>query len=594
MKKLIAVFRSLLHDVIGPDNKVLLFAWILAVTVILSLGFFLSSESVVVLGVAESREYQVNFDSAVEIKQVHVQPGQIVKKGDLLVELKQSEWASRLRELKKNLHRLQAESKLRSQISRLTRDRRNLPADVDPLQVDIQETEREISLVEHRMKNLFVLAEVDGAVGAVNFKNGEKAPAFAPLITLMPIHPTYVNGYINENLISNLQLNQTVEVSSQGGKSVRGVVVHIGSRIVPIPERLLRIRTLVAYGREVVVEIPAKNEFLLGEKVSVQKAWGWNLFDTAQADEKSEELMKLKGEPQDIVMSMGFSEGFSPELSGMIYLPDLRQFAVISDDYPGKTPRVLLMNEKGQLQEQMHEIEGLEKMDDIESISFKGQDIYLLSSLSPTKKGKLKEARQQFAKIRRNGLQFKLIKQINFAKVLLPALEKSKDLELNKIAQFKSEDPEKAFEIEGHDIRGDDLYLALKGPILRKNQGTILKVKNFESVFEKEALSPEAVSLAYRFQMSLPGKDAEMALSEMKFDDNSIWVASSCIEDNCSALWKVKESSDKAELVQEFKVKGLEGFARFGDTEKVYGVFDQNKKSQFVVFHNRIVQKVAK
>ena len=91
MKKLSAVFRSLLHDVIGPDNKVLLFAWILAVTVILSLGFFLSSESVVVLGVAESREYQVNFDSAVEIKQVHVQPGQIVQKGDLLVELKQSE-----------------------------------------------------------------------------------------------------------------------------------------------------------------------------------------------------------------------------------------------------------------------------------------------------------------------------------------------------------------------------------------------------------------------------------------------------------------------------------------------------------------------
>ncbi len=594
MSKLSAVLKSFLHDVIGPDNKVLLFAWVVAVTVILSLGFFLGSESVVVLGVAESREYQVNFDSAVEIKQVHVQPGQIVRKGDLLVELKQSEWAARLRELKKDLHRLQAESKLRNQISRLTRDRRDLPADVDPLQVDIQETEREIALVEHRMKNLFVLAEVDGAVGAVNFKNGEKAPAFAPLITLMPINPTYVNGYINENLISNLQLNQAVEVSSQGGKSVRGVVVHIGSRIVPIPERLLRIRTLVAYGREVVVEIPAKNEFLLGEKVSVQKTWGWNLFDTAQADEKPEEAMKLNGEPQEVVVSMSFGEGFIPELSGMVYLPDLHQFAVISDDYPGKAPRILLMNERGQLQDQMHEIEGLKEMDDIESISSKGQDIYLMSSLSPTKKGKIKEARQQFAKVRRNGLQFKLVKQINLAKILLPALEKSADAELKKIAKFKHEDPEKAFEIEGHDIRGDDLYLALKGPIFERNQGTILKVKNFSTLFEKETLAPEAVSLAYRFPMSLPGKNSEMALSELKYDATGLWVASSCIHDNCSALWKINEASGKVELVQEFKTKGLEGFARFGDTQKVYGVFDQKTKSQFVVFHNRIVQKVAK
>lgn len=593
MKTLSALLRSFFLDVIGPDNKVLMFAWIMAVTLILSLGFFLGSESVMVLGVAESREYQVNFDTAVEIKQVHVQPGQIVKKGDLLVELKQSEWATRLRELKKGLHRLQAEDRLRNQISRLTRDRSHLPADVDPLQVDIEETEREIALLEHRMKNLFVLAEVDGAVGAVNFKNGEKAPAFAPLITLMPIHPTYVNGYINENLISNLQINQTVEVSSQGGKTVRGLVVHIGSRIVPIPERLLRIRTLVAYGREVVVEIPAKNEFLLGEKVSVQKTWGWNLFDTAQADEKPDKNLRITGEPQELVIPMNLSDGFSPELSGMVYLPDLRQFAVVSDDYPTKVPRILLMNEHGQIQDQMHQIDGLEEMDDLESISSQGQNIFLMSSMSPTKKGKLKEVRQQFAKIHRSGLHFKLEKQINLAKSLLQALGKSQDPELKKIAQFKSDDPEKAFEIEGHDVDDKDLYLALKGPVFLKNQGVILKVKNFQTLFEEGDLKPEAVTLAHRFQMALPDKNSEMTLSELKHNGSNIWVASSCLKDACSALWKLNPGSDKAELIQEFKVKGLEGFARFGETDKIYGVFDQKKKSQYVVIYNRLGQKVA-
>nr|BFD58584.1 hypothetical protein CKG001_06910 [Bdellovibrio sp. CKG001] len=571
-----------MSEVFGTENRFLLGSWIGAVVLVLVLGFFLSSDPVNILGVAESREYQINFDSPVEIKHIYVMPSQIVKKGDLLAELEQSEWHAQLRVLKSRYDKLNAEMRLRREIAGIAQDLGSaVPSEADPLRVDLEDTKREMDLIESRLKNLFVFAEVDGAVGAVNFKSGEKAPSFAPLITLLPLNPTYVNGYVNENLNSSLSVGQSVEVVSSAGKSVRGQVISVGSRIVPIPERLLRIQTLPAWGREVVIKIPPTNGFLLGEKVSVHKRWGLSFVNFAQADEVVTD--SANDLPQDLELPEDVLTRFRPEMSGMVFIPELRQFVLVSDDYPKDRPVLFLMNEKGQVQSHQISIAGLEQMQDIESVSLRGDRLYLMGSMSRTKKGKLKRDRHLFAKVRRHGLRYHLEQTVELREKILQALARSKDQTLNRLAILDQQNPRTGFEVEGHAIEGESLYLALKGPALALNKGLILRIDDFQDLFEDRPLAPERVHVEAEFEMTLPHEKAESVVTDVVKLGEDFYVASSCRGVSCSAVWKVKPEKPKAELVRDYSYSHLEALAMHPESKKLFAVFETKSGGRFVV-----------
>ncbi|WP_413575465.1 HlyD family secretion protein [Bdellovibrio sp. HCB290] len=571
-----------LSEVIGTENRFLLGCWSVAVFLVLILGFVLSSDPVSILGVAESREFQVNFDSPVEIKHIYVLPSQIVHKGDLLAELGQSEWESQLRVLKSRYDKLNAEMHLRQQLAGVVKDLGHLARQADPLLVDLEDTRKEIALIEGRMKNLFVFAEVDGAVGAVNFKNGEQAPAFAPLITLVPLNPTYVNGYINENLSSTLAVGQMVEVSSTSGKVVRGSVVSIGSRIVQIPERLLRIQSLVAWGREVVIKIPRNNEFLLGEKVFVQKKWSLSFLNMAHADEARSGSDIPQQAPREMDIPLNIVETYKPEMSGVVFVPELKQFVLVSDDYPEDRPVLFLMNEQGQIQPHQIPVSGLSAMADIESVSVQGDNMYLLSSLSATKKGKLKEERQLFAQIKRTGLRYNVEHYVDLRKPLLQALKDSRDPVLKSIYDADLATTKEGFEVEGHTVDNKDLYLSLKGPVINRNEGLILKVSNFASVFEG-TLKSDQVTLAARFEMKLPHQDVELVLTDLIRQGDKFYLASTCRGASCSAIWTVDAVSGRSELLHEFRMRHLEGLAIHPENHQMFAVFDSKSSSQYAV-----------
>lgn len=577
MKKKAGLLRGFYQDFVGSENRFLFGVWICALALIFVLGFVLNSSPVSILGVAESREFQVNFDTPVEIKHLYVIPSQTVKKGELLVELGQGELTLQLRTLKARYDKLLAEQKLRDQISRIVQESQRLAAGADPLLVDIQDTKREIELVESRLKNLFVFAEVDGTVGAVNFKNGEKAPAFAPLLTLLPLSPSYINAFMNENLSTPLEVGQLVEVSAASGPSIQGVVTQVGSRIVPIPERLFRNPNLLAWGREVQVKIPPRNQFLLGEKVSLHKSWGVSFLSQAQAEAKKAAWMET---PQDILQEvripLALTDEFTPELSGMVYLPELKQFVVVSDDYPEDRPFLILMNEEGELQERALSIENLDLMADIESISRSGDFLYLMSSLSTTKKGKLKPERQMFVKIKRQGLRFNMEKQIDLRAALLKAFRQSSDLTLRELAQQAQ-----AFEVEGHFVKNGDLYLSLKGPILDQKELLILKVADFEAMLTKGSLSPAAVSIYHHSKLPWPDTSIDLQVTDLIENQGQVYIATSCHKSPCSALWRLRNQAATAELVQEFPISHLEGLGVLEHAGKLMGVFDSKRGPRF-------------
>lgn len=121
---------------------------------------------------------------------------------------------------------------------------------------------------------LNVRAQLDGRVGSVLFKVGDTVAPFQPVLTVHGTRPTFIKGYIHENVVNDVRSGQTVWIRSANSTRdddwVEGVVEGLGSRIVEFPARLKVNALSQAWGREVMIEISGDHQLLLGEKVSVQ------------------------------------------------------------------------------------------------------------------------------------------------------------------------------------------------------------------------------------------------------------------------------------------------------------------------------------
>lgn len=114
-----------------------------------------------------------------------------------------------------------------------------------------------------------LIAPSDGIVGAIECKEEEHISSFKTLITFYEPNPNMVKGYVHEDLVVHVMLNDTFFITSKKDQSITcfGEVVGLGSRIVEIPERLRKIPEYKTYGREILVSIPTDNNFLQKEKV---------------------------------------------------------------------------------------------------------------------------------------------------------------------------------------------------------------------------------------------------------------------------------------------------------------------------------------
>jgi hypothetical protein len=333
----------------------------------------------------------------------------------------------------------------------------------------------------------------------------------------------------------------------------------------------------MAWGREVMIKIPPRNNFLLGEKVSIHKSWGISFLSQAQADARKADWVEI---PQEVVQEMKIprvlSDEFDPELSGMAYLPEMKQFVVISDDYPDQRPFLMLMNEKGELQERPLYIENLEQMEDIESISTVGDHLYLMSSLTTTKKGKLKAERQMFIKVRRHGLSFTLEGQVDLRSLILQAIGQSQNAILKSLAKNQAE-----FEVEGHFIDKNALFISVKEPILNQNELLILQVNDIEKVFAGTSLSPSDISVFRHLSLPQTDPNIELRVTDLIRENNTIFFSTNCQKSPCSALWSLNLNADKPELIHEFPLGHLEGLGVLSHAGRIYGVFDSKRSPRY-------------
>ena len=147
---------------------------------------------------------------------------------------------------------------------------RKLLAAIDaPAGLKTDKLETEITQFEEEQDRLLIYAPSDGLIGNVTCKEGENISAFSTLMNFYKHNPTLVKGYVHESMILEVQVGDELEVSSSlhPDHTIKGVVFGLGSRIVEIPERLRKIPEFKTYGREVLIKIPAENDFLQKEKV---------------------------------------------------------------------------------------------------------------------------------------------------------------------------------------------------------------------------------------------------------------------------------------------------------------------------------------
>lgn len=129
----------------------------------------------------------------------------------------------------------------------------------------------ELDRLAAQQEDLVLVADTDGMIGQLDFREGDPVEAYQSLIRIYSTHPNLVTSYIGEGYLGSVQLMDSVFVQSMSEESfqLKGKILNLGSRITALPDRLKKIPELKAWGREVQIEIPQDNNLIQGEKVKV-------------------------------------------------------------------------------------------------------------------------------------------------------------------------------------------------------------------------------------------------------------------------------------------------------------------------------------
>ncbi|NLP03889.1 MAG: DUF3616 domain-containing protein [Fibrobacter sp.] len=494
----------------------------------------------------------------------------------------------RIQNLKEELARLDRstaimDENLRSQISH----------GVDPLKDQLEQYSDQLRLYTELNKKLFITAQSDGIVGAVFYKEGEMVSAFDSIATIHSESPSFVLGYIHENIYSSVSLGQSVTVRSLADKKhqVSGKVIGVGTRIVEYPLRLRKVPEVVMWGREVTIRIPEKNQFLLGEKVLIRLDHGnkpvkgpaklANIFSRSAPLADTVVTHEMLPEYRDITRPGSSALGI--EASGAVFLEDIQKYCIISDE----SPMLYLMNSKGEIENEV-QINGLKDASDMEGITIdeKGY-IYIVCSQSPSKKGKLPDKRKLLMRIRRDRESFTLDSEVKLLDLLTNAAQSDTGALWTKL--IKIDTARRTPDIEGIACRGDSIFLGFKEPLL-DGKSAVLKIQGIDKMFSKKVLNSSAVKLWNQLDLKDKKTGNQFRISDMQFIGDDLYVLSCCTNNNNPVegrLW-VLRSGQQLDFVKSFTKMKPEGIAVDTAKKTIVITFDNgsDRLSQFFITDN--------
>lgn len=135
--------------------------------------------------------------------------------------------------------------------------------------IDLAQQELEWRLEEQEKLNKYAI--FDGVIDDVNVKPGEQVEAFTSLLSINPIQPRTVIGYLVGSKDRNRALGDLVTIQSieQGFLRTQGRIIGFGS-ITELPLILQKSTAVTAFGLEVFIELEEDNKLPVGEKVMIK------------------------------------------------------------------------------------------------------------------------------------------------------------------------------------------------------------------------------------------------------------------------------------------------------------------------------------
>ncbi|MDA8793097.1 DUF3616 domain-containing protein [Bacteriovoracaceae bacterium] len=474
--------------------QVFLSIWALCILIIAVIQTDLNDTSSFV-GIVGSRAIEVAKSYPAKVEKLHVIPGQIVKKGALLLELQNPELELEMSKIESEIKIMQEERDLFLPLL----DKKTIESTA------LENLKEHLGILRKQKEDLYIFADFEGKIQNINYKEGENTQPHFPIISILKDQPTTIRGYIHEKIMDEIDVEQFVEVSSLSGnieKGTIGKIISFGSSIVSFPPRLLRDPERPIWGREVIVSIPVNHTFLLGEKVFIKKVHRTSpLFNNAVALEEANEILTTssintlknvflyKRLEKDLILKTKSSF----EASGITFLKDIKKFMAIGDGMNLEDhPQVVLLDEEGEIIYENY-IPELGQVDDLEAItSTENGEVYLLSSLDKKKNFKF---RKKLIKLKRDGLQFTKEAEINLYKAIHRSLRKTPKSEL---AQLVLKKKGMEVDLEAILIKDNSLYIGLRNPVLESGslrKAIIFKISNLNKLLKTGDIPPGNITI---------------------------------------------------------------------------------------------------
>lgn len=146
-------------------------------------------------------------------------------------------------------------------------------AELNSLTAQLEKIDLELAELEREFQTLELKSPIDGVIGKVNFVPGEQPSSRETLLNIYRLHPDQVTTYIPEGQLTSLELGDTLIVRSVQDQEyvISGQIIGLGNKIRELPIRMRRDPTVQAWGREVLLQIPADNLLMQGERVLIEQ-----------------------------------------------------------------------------------------------------------------------------------------------------------------------------------------------------------------------------------------------------------------------------------------------------------------------------------
>ncbi len=468
--------------------------------------------------------------------------------------------------------------------------KKELNASGSPIKIRIQRLENELKLLTLENDKLNIYSPITGVIGSINHRAGEKIEPFAPILTLHTKTPSFIKGFINENVYTRVDIGEKLKVRSvaDSKRAIVGDIVGVGSRIVEYPVRLKKHPELQVWGREVTIKIPENNAFILGEKVMInstrkktsvfKKLQNVITLKNAypQGNSVEKKIKDIKTPKKSIVQTFEISaiipkKTKNIEASGLLYLADIDRYLVISDESK-KNPSLFLMNAEGRVMNE-RSISDLSTMSDMESIvESKEGLIFIASSLSANKKGKTKKSRRILIVIARKKDEFKLIKQIDLYDILKNSAQRNQDKPWAGyyLAAMSTND----IDIEGMFYNEDTIYLGFKTP-LQDGKSVIIKIDMISELLNGKKPDDNQISVWKTFRLHVEGSSSQERISDLYYENGQLYITGSLPGERSGSLWHYNTKSGEIARLIKFDNVQPEGITAGKEKGTFMICFDQ-------------------